>query len=171
MEVVAKFLVLPALLALLVFCLYFFTKIVKLRKHPNLHLPPGSLGFPIVGETFEFLRTCLEGTPGRFIQERMDKYDSRLFKTSLFGDPMIVFCGQSGNKFLFSNENKNVQVWWPTSVRKLLRSSLVNNVGDEAKVTRRLLMSFLNPEALRNYLPKMDTIAQRHLNTLWEGKN
>ena len=104
------------------------------------------------------------------LQERVEKYDARVFKTSMFGDPVVVFCGPAGNKFLFSNENKNVQVWWPSSVRKLLRLSLVNKVGDEAKMVRRLLMSFLNAETLRNYLPKMDSIAQRHIDTYWEGK-
>lgn len=93
----------------------------------------------------------------------MKKYDSRVFKTSLFGENIVVFCGTAGNKFLFSNENKNVQVWWPSSVKKLLRFSLVNKVGDEAKITIRLLMIFLNPETLRNYLPKIDRIAQHHI--------
>ncbi|KAK7247268.1 hypothetical protein RIF29_42148 [Crotalaria pallida] len=165
-----KLLVLLAILALFILCLHFITKIVKLRKHQNLNLPPGRLGWPIIGETFEFLREMAECNTVRFIQTRMVKYDSRVFMTSLVGDPTMVFCGPSGNKFLFSNENKNVQVGWPTSVRKLLRSSLVSKVGDEAKITRKLLMSFLNPEALRNYLPKMDSIAQHHLNTHWEGK-
>ncbi|KAK7318772.1 hypothetical protein RJT34_03479 [Clitoria ternatea] len=156
---------------IVVLCLLFITKIVRLRKHPNLDLPPGNLGWPIVGETFEFMRACLEGNMTKFLGEKMDKYDSRVFKTSMFGDPIVVFCGPAGNKFLFSNENKNVQVWWPSSVRKLLRLSLVNKVGDEAKMMRRLLMSFLNAETLRNFLPKMDTIAQHHIMTHWEGKD
>ncbi|XP_020215132.1 beta-amyrin 28-monooxygenase isoform X2 [Cajanus cajan] len=166
---VTNLVVLPAVLAFCLLCLHFINKI-RLRKHPNPHLPPGRFGWPIVGETFEFMRSCLEGNSSRFIQERMEKYDSRVFKTLLFGNPMAVFCGPAGNKFLFSNENKNVQVWWPSSVKKLLRLSLVNKVGDEAKVVRKLLMSFLNAETLRNYLPKMDTIAQRHIDTYWKGK-
>ncbi|KAH1050903.1 hypothetical protein GYH30_021043 [Glycine max] len=167
---VTNLVVLPAVLAFFVLCLYFITKVVRLGKHPNLNLPPGRLGWPIVGETFDFMRTMNEGNVLRFIQERVEKYDARVFKTSMFGDPVVVFCGPAGNKFLFSNENKNVQVWWPSSVRKLLRLSLVNKVGDEAKMVRRLLMSFLNAETLRNYLPKMDSIAQRHIDTYWEGK-
>lgn len=169
---VTELLTFPALLALLVFVLSvpFITKFVKTRKHPNLNLPPGSLGWPVIGETFEFLRRGYEGEPELFIRERMEKYDSRVFKTSLLGEPMIMFCGAAGNKFLFSNENKDVQVWWPTSVRKLLRSSLVTKVGYEAKTMRKLLMSFLNPEALKNYLAKMDTVACCHITNHWQGK-
>ncbi|KAJ1405414.1 Cytochrome P450 [Sesbania bispinosa] len=167
---VAKLVVLPAVLVLFVLCFHFITKIFKLRNHPRLQLPPGSLGWPIVGETFEFVRTSLENSPLRFVQERMKKYDSRVFKTSLLGNHIAVFCGPAGNKFLYSNENKNVQVWWPSSVKKLLRLSLVNKVGDEAKMIRKFLMTFLNAEALRNFMPKMDSIAQHHINTHWEGK-
>ncbi|KAL1364891.1 hypothetical protein HN51_013036 [Arachis hypogaea] len=159
----AKLLAMPALLALLLLYLHFMRR--KIRNGP-----PGSSGWPIVGETFKFISAAREGTLVRFIQERMERYDSRVFKTSFLGDPMAVFCGTAGNKFLFSNENKNVQVWWPSSIKKLLRSSLVNKVGDEAKMTRRLLLTFLNPEILRNFVPKMDTIAQIHINTHWQGK-
>jgi cytochrome P450 len=153
---------------LFVLFLHFITRIIKLRK---LNLPKGTLGWPIIGETYEFFfKANIEGKRIRFIQEKMKKYDSNVFKTSLFGENIAVFCGPTGNKFLFSNENKNVQVWWPSTVKNLLRLSIVNKVGDEAKITRRLLMSFLNPETLRNYLPKMDKVAQHHINTHWKGK-
>ncbi|KAL1364896.1 hypothetical protein AAHE18_03G249900 [Arachis hypogaea] len=100
----------------------------------------------------------------------MGKYDSRVFKTSFLGEPMAVFCSPAGNKFLFTNENKDVQGWIPSSVAKLLRSSVVNKVGEDAKMARKLLLSFLSAEALRNFVPKMDTIAQLHINTHWQGK-
>ncbi|KAL4391609.1 hypothetical protein AHAS_Ahas03G0262200 [Arachis hypogaea] len=99
----------------------------------------------------------------------MGKYDSRVFKTSFLGEPMAVFCSPAGNKFLFTNENKDVQGWIPSSVAKLLRSSVVNKVGEDAKMARKLLLSFLSAEALRNFVPKMDTIAQLHINTHWQG--
>jgi len=163
---VSNLVVLPAVLAFSVLCLHFMRRMVRLR---NLNLPPGRLGWPVVGETFEFMHAMVEGNVLRFLQERVEKYDSRVFKTSMFGNPVVVFCGPAGNKFLFSNENKNVQVWWPSSVRKLLRLSLVTKVGDEAKMVRKLLMNFLNAETLRNYLPKMDRIAQHHIDTYWKG--
>lgn len=164
---VTNIVVLPAVLAFFVLCLHFITRMVRLR---NLNLPPGRLGWPIVGETFEFIHAMLENNVLRFLQERVEKYDSRVFKTSIFGDPIVVFSGPAGNKFLFSNENKNVQVWWPSSVRKLLSLSLVNKVGEEAKMVRKLLMNFLNAETLKNLLPKMDRIAQHHIDTYWKGK-
>ncbi|RYR18781.1 hypothetical protein Ahy_B03g063396 isoform B [Arachis hypogaea] len=161
MEVV-KFLAFPAA-ELLFLCLHFITKIVKLRKHPNLHVPPGSLGWPVVGETFSYLRAKGRNTV-RFVTERMGKYDSRVFKTSFLGDPMAVLCGLAGNKFLFAMRTKMSKDGFHP------RSSVVNKVGEDAKMARKLLLSFLSAEALRNFVPKMDTIAQLHINTHWQGK-
>ncbi|XP_072088137.1 cytochrome P450 716B2-like [Arachis hypogaea] len=67
---------------------------------------------------------------------------------------MAVFCSPAGNKFLFTNENKDVQGWIPSSVAKLLRSSVVNKVGEDAKMARKLLLSFLSAEALQEFCAK-----------------
>lgn len=147
-------------------------KVVKNKnKKKKKNVPPGSLGWPVVGETLEFLRYGGEGKQEGFTRERMEKYESRVFKTSLLGESMIVLCGPAGNKFLFSNENKNVQVWWPSSVTKLLRSSLVTKSGSQAKSLKRLLSTFLNPDALKNYLSIMDSVAHSHFATHWQGKH
>lgn len=44
-----------------------------------------------------------------------------VFKTSVLGEKMAFLCGPEGNKFLFSNENKLVEVWWPSSVEIMMR--------------------------------------------------
>ncbi|KAL3719747.1 hypothetical protein ACJRO7_004687 [Eucalyptus globulus] len=129
--------------------LYLIEKLFKLSARVNPRLPPGSLGWPLIGETQEFLRAGWLGEPERFIRERMDRHDTRVFKTSLLGEPMFVFCGTAGHKFLFGNENKAVKVWWPITVQKLFRSSLVNTAGEDAKSLKRMLMNFFHPEALK----------------------
>ncbi|KAF2314569.1 hypothetical protein GH714_027684 [Hevea brasiliensis] len=99
----------------------------------------------------------------------MEKYDSKVFKTSLIGEPVIVFCGTAGQKFLFSNENNLVNLWWPKSVRKLFNSALVNVVGDEAKRMRKMLSTFLTPNALKGYTQKIDLVTRQHIAIHWEG--
>ncbi|GAV78484.1 p450 domain-containing protein, partial [Cephalotus follicularis] len=135
----------------------------------NHKLPPGSLGWPLIGETLEFVREARE-EPMRFIRERMKKHDSRVFKTSILGEPVLVFCGADGNKLLFTNENKLVKIWWPTTLRKLLGSSVINAVGDEAQLMRRLLLTFLRSDALKCYVERMDMVTQEHITAYWEGK-
>ena len=55
-------------------CICITLKIFNFKKYSNL--PPGSLGWPILGESLEFLSAGKEGAPVRFIQERVLKYGS-----------------------------------------------------------------------------------------------
>lgn len=98
------------------------------------NLPPGRPGLPFVGETLEFLSTGWKGHPEKFIFDRMAKYSSQVFKTNILGEPAAVFCGVACNKFLFSNENKLVTAWWPSSVEK---SSLLHYKHRQKKNQRK----------------------------------
>ena len=136
-------------------------------SHPNL--PPGNMGFPVIGESFEFLSLGWKGHPEKFVYERMAKYSSKVFKTSLFGEKTVMFCGAACNKFLFSNENKLVVSWWPDSVNKVFPSSLETSSKVEAKKLRQMLPQFLSAQALQGYVGIMDTVAQRHFASEWEN--
>ncbi|KAL8262732.1 hypothetical protein R6Q59_024081 [Mikania micrantha] len=106
-----------------------FWKLYKNQEN-KINLPPGSFGWPFLGETLALLRANWDGVPERFVRERIDKYGSPLvFKTSLLGDRMAVLCGPAGHKFLFGNENKLVAVWWPSPVRKLFGRCLITIGG------------------------------------------
>uniref|UniRef100_A0A6N2M1S0 Cytochrome P450 n=1 Tax=Salix viminalis TaxID=40686 RepID=A0A6N2M1S0_SALVM len=120
------------------------------NSYPNL--PPGKLGLPYVGESFEFFSNGWKGHPEKFIFDRIAKYSSQVFKTNLLGEPAAVLCGAAGNKFLFSNENKLVVAWWPDSVNKIFPSSLQTSSKEEAKKMRKLLPLFMKPEALQRYI-------------------
>ncbi|KAK3037202.1 LOW QUALITY PROTEIN: hypothetical protein RJ639_030095 [Escallonia herrerae] len=128
-------------------------------------LPPGEIGWPAVGETFEFKRVSQSANPERFIHDRMKKHSPKVFRTSLFGENMAVFCGASGNRFLFTNVYKLVTSWWPRSMKKALdypSSSLVRNpTKEELTKKRRILQEILKPEALRSYCPSW---------TRWHGR-
>ncbi|KAJ1408174.1 Cytochrome P450 [Sesbania bispinosa] len=47
------------------------------------------MGYPVLGESLEFLSTGWKGHPEKFIFDRMIKYSSELFKTSLLGEPAV----------------------------------------------------------------------------------
>lgn len=134
------------------------------------NLPPGKVGYPVIGESYEFLATGWKGHPEKFIFDRMTKYSSEVFKTSIFGEKACIFAGAACNKFLFSNENKLVTAWWPSSVNKVFPSSMETSAKEEAKKMRKMLPNFMNPQALQRYIGIMDTIAQRHFALGWENK-
>ncbi|RVW82089.1 Beta-amyrin 28-oxidase [Vitis vinifera] len=72
----------------------------KHRSHftgPNL--PPGKIGWPMVGESLEFLSTGWKGHPEKFIFDRISKYSSEVFKTSLLGEPAAVLLALRATSF------------------------------------------------------------------------
>ncbi|CDP14237.1 unnamed protein product [Coffea canephora] len=143
----------------------------KSKSGSSGRLPPGKSGWPVIGESYEFLSTGWKGYPEKFILDRIAKYSSNVFRTHLLGEKAAVFCGAAGNKFLFSNENKLVQAWWPDSVNKVFPSSTQTSSKEEAIKMRKMLPNFLKPEALQRYIGIMDHIAGRHFSSGWENKD
>lgn len=155
---------------LIILVIIIFSNRTRCSRNGALNLPPGSYGWPVLGETVEFLRAGLDGTPEKFVRERMEKYKSQVFKTWIMGEPMAVLCGAAGNKFLFSNENKLVTVWWPSSVRNLLGPCLATSGGDEGRQMRRMVSCFVSPDAFtRLYIKTMDMVSQQHIKINWQG--
>ena len=166
MEITSLSLVLclcPVVLALF----FFFFKSGEAKN-----LPPGSLGWPVIGESLEFLF----GKPEKFVLERMKKHSPEIFKTKILGEKTAVICGPSGHKFLFSNEQKYFTAFRPHSMQRLFRSykepkaaQVQHGRDEEAKVLRS--PGFLKPEALVRYLGKMDSITRDQMSAHWEGRS
>ncbi|XP_057987463.1 beta-amyrin 28-monooxygenase-like isoform X2 [Hevea brasiliensis] len=137
-------------------------------SHGNKH-PPGTKGWPFVGESLEYVKVGRRGQPEKFVNDRVSKYSPDVFQTSLLGEKIAVFCGASGNKLLFTSENKYVTAWWPRSMLKalLFQDSLQISAKEESVRIRRLLPEFLKPEALQHHIPVMDSMAREHLKTDW----
>ncbi|KAA8527154.1 hypothetical protein F0562_008617 [Nyssa sinensis] len=142
----------------------------KAKSGPKTNLPPGSFGWPILGETYEFLY----GNSEKFIGDRMKKYSPKVFKTKVYGEATAVLCGAAAHKFITANEEKLFRVWRPYSLQKLFRAPFLPNASATipretmVKVTRA--PGFIKTEALVGYLGKMDLMVQQHLKMFWEGK-
>ncbi|XP_057498617.1 beta-amyrin 28-monooxygenase-like [Actinidia eriantha] len=133
----------------------------------NFPTPPGRKGWPLVGETLDFFSELRNGTIHKFITDRRNKYRSKVFRTSLIGHPMAIFCGAEGNKFLFSNENKLVQIWWPASIDKIFPKSHNKPNNEDFVKVRKMLSAFLKPDALQKFVGTVDTIMKQHMQTDW----
>ncbi|XP_004308257.1 PREDICTED: beta-amyrin 28-oxidase-like [Fragaria vesca subsp. vesca] len=150
-----------------------FNLIPRVNKSEQLgfQLPPGSTGWPIIGETLEYLSTAKQGVPEKFIADRRNKHSSsvpcKVFKTSLLQESMAVLCTAAGNKFLFSNENKLVKSWWPANFEKIFANSEKTDTTQESIRLRKVLSPFLKPDALHRYIGAMDEVTKQHLNMYW----
>ncbi|KAK3416120.1 hypothetical protein EUGRSUZ_H01951 [Eucalyptus grandis] len=139
------------------------------KKSSAPNLPPGKKGWPIIGESLEFFGAAKSGCPEKFINDRTTKYSPEVFRTSLLGEDMAVFCSASGNKFLFSGQDKYITTWWPSSMKKVIifPKTMEKFNKDDPKKMRSFLPEFLKPEALQNYIPIMDSMTREHLESDW----
>ncbi|WMV15442.1 hypothetical protein MTR67_008827 [Solanum verrucosum] len=158
---------------LVVFFLILTTILSQNRSSKNTKLPPGSFGWPVIGETIEFLFS----NPEKFVRDRMNKYSQDIFKTKIMGEKTVVICGPNGHKFLFSNEEKLFTVFRTHSMQRIFRSYQSKNpscppppsLSQSTRVIRQ--PGFLKPEALARYLGEMDCITKELLQSHWEGKS
>ncbi|CAI9767969.1 unnamed protein product [Fraxinus pennsylvanica] len=151
-----------------VFLLMYFSIISNITNPINVKLPPGKLGWPIIGEILDFFMSSRNGHPERFISNRTNNFSSDIFKTSLIGEKMAVLCGPSGNKFVFSNENKLVKSWIPHSVQKILLSEINSTLGsEEMAMWRNIFFESLKPEVVKKYIHAIDHSTKQHLEDEW----
>ncbi|XP_057793535.1 beta-amyrin 6-beta-monooxygenase-like [Salvia miltiorrhiza] len=136
-------------LLLLPFSLYLILFFHKDDSDDASNLPPGSKGWPILGENVDLGLLGLS----KFVRDRMEKYSHDVFQTSLLGEKVMIFCGAQGNKIIFTSD---VAPWLPLSLQKVL-------LPDALAMFRNFQYDTLKPEALRQYIPVMDEMARGQL--------
>lgn len=134
----------------------------------NGKLPPGSMGLPIIGETFQFLsQHGLYDVPP-FITKRMARYGP-LFRTNLFGQKVIVSTDPEVN-YKILQENKTFPVSYPESFLQIMgRNGMLTSHENFHKYLRNLILHLVGPENLRaKLLHGVDQTTRRHLHS-WAG--
>ncbi|KAK6268991.1 hypothetical protein QUC31_013151, partial [Theobroma cacao] len=143
---------------------------LALTRKISKELPPGSLGFPLIGQSLCFLRAMHTNTVEQWLQERIRKYGP-ISKLSLFGTPTVFLHGQGANKFIFTTCDGNIlSNQQPPSVRRICgERNMTELAGDDHKRVRGAVVSFLKPEMLKQYVGKLDEEVRRHLEMHWHG--
>ena len=129
---------------------------------PNLPLPPGKTGLPVIGETLQLL------FDPKFAEKRYKRYGA-IFKTRLLGRPAVFMIGSEAAEFVLSShmDHFSWQDGWPESFKLLLGRSLFLQEGDEHRRNRRLMMPAFHGPALSRYVATMEHITQSYLSK-WE---
>ncbi|PIA50595.1 hypothetical protein AQUCO_01200060v1 [Aquilegia coerulea] len=133
-------------------------------------LPPGSQGFPLIGESISFVKAQKKDKTKEWLDKRLLKYGP-IFKTSLMGAPVVVLTGQAGNKFIFS-ANDAITNNLPASVAKIIGAhSIFELQGKRHKLVRGAMMNFLRPESIQRFVGEMDSIIKEQLLQELKGKD
>uniref|UniRef100_A0A7N0ZRE0 Cytochrome P450 n=1 Tax=Kalanchoe fedtschenkoi TaxID=63787 RepID=A0A7N0ZRE0_KALFE len=129
-------------------------------------LPPGTMGWPLFGETTEFLKLG-----PRFMKERRSRYGS-VFRSHILACPTIVSMDPELNRYILLNESKGLVPGYPQSMLDLVgRRNIAAVHGSEHKRIRGSMMALISPAVIREQqvLLKIDEFMRAHL-AGWDGK-
>lgn len=129
---------------------------VKYRKKG---LPPGTMGWPVFGETTEFLK---QGPA--FMKNQRARFGN-VFKSHILGCPTIVSMDPELNKYILMNEAKGLVPGYPQSMLDILGKCNIAAVhGSTHKNMRGALLALVSPPMIRDILlPKIDDFMRSHL--------
>jgi len=125
-------------------------------------LPPGSLGFPIIGETLHLIKD-----PQNFARKRYEKY-GEVFKTSIFGQKTIYVAGADVCQFVFKHDNRffyNQPI--PTFKKLFGPHALANQNGPQHRNRRQILQKVFSRKYLELQIPIIEEITKEYLDR-WE---
>ncbi|XP_052195278.1 cytochrome P450 85A-like isoform X2 [Diospyros lotus] len=134
-------------------------------KYSKKGLPPGTMGWPVFGETTEFLK---QGP--NFMKNQRARYGS-FFKSHILGCPTIVSMDPELNRFILMNEAKGLVPGYPQSMLDILGKCNIAAVhGSTHKYMRGALLALVSPSMIRGHLlPKIDHFMRSHLSD-WDNK-
>ncbi|XP_027352646.1 beta-amyrin 11-oxidase-like [Abrus precatorius] len=133
---------------------------LKLGKKKHYSLPPGDMGWPLIGNIVFFMRLFYSQDPNSFLDNLVSKYGrTGIYKTHIFGNPIIVVCAPDTCRRVLMDD-KNFKMGYPKSLREVLRlGSLYDMSSEEHKRFRRLVTAPLTGHsALAMYLERIEDV-------------
>ncbi|CAN0881607.1 3-epi-6-deoxocathasterone 23-monooxygenase CYP90D1 [Linum grandiflorum] len=87
-------------------------------------LPLGNLGWPLIGETIEFITCAYSDRPETFMNKRRAMY-GKVFKSHIFGSPAIVSTDAEVIKIILQSDAKAFVPSYPKSLMELMGKSSI----------------------------------------------
>ncbi|KAK8548532.1 hypothetical protein V6N13_054678 [Hibiscus sabdariffa] len=165
-ELDSVWLILAAVVGAYVFLFGFLKKInewyyvIRLGKKKHTSLPPGDMGWPLIGNMISFLRAFRSHEPDSFINNLVHRYgQTGIYKTSLFGNPSIIVCSPELSRKVLTDDEL-FEPGYPSSMTKILGKKSIHGVSNsEHRRLRKLLVAPINGrEALSMYIGYIEDI-------------
>nr|QNS29999.1 cytochrome P450 [Nothapodytes nimmoniana] len=131
---------------------------------------PGSLGWPLFGETFSFI-SDFSSPAGiySFINKRQQRY-GKVFKSYALGRFTVFVTGKEAAKILLTGKDGMVSLnLFYTGKQVLGPTSLLQQTGEAHKRLRRLIAEPLSVDGLKKYFQFINTLAIDTLNQ-WQER-
>ncbi|XP_071692433.1 abscisic acid 8'-hydroxylase CYP707A1-like [Rutidosis leptorrhynchoides] len=150
------------------FLIALFLYIFIIRKNPRdtPKLPPGSLGWPYIGETLQLYSQ----DPNIFFANKQKRY-GEIFKTHILGCPSIILANPEAARFVLVNQAHLFKPTYPKSKENLIGPlALFFHQGEYHTRLRKLVQGSLSLDNLRNLVPDIEKIAVSALDSWANGQ-
>ncbi|KAH7689862.1 steroid 22-alpha-hydroxylase protein [Dioscorea alata] len=151
----------PLLLALIIF---FSFRGSNKGGDKAAKLPPGTMGWPLIGHTIPFMQPHSSASLGLFVEKNIAKY-GRVFRMNLLGKATIVSADADFNRYILQSEGRMFENSCPTSIAEIMgRWSMLALAGDVHREMRSIAVNFMSNVKLRTYfLPDVEQQAMQIL--------
>ncbi|KAG6727695.1 hypothetical protein I3842_02G137900 [Carya illinoinensis] len=131
-----------------------YRKRFRLRSLQRSTLPLGTLGWPFIGETIEFVSCAYSDRPETFMDKRCRIY-GKVFKSHIFGSPTIVSTDAEASKFVLQSDAKTFVPSYPKSLTELMgESSILLINGSLQRKIHGLIGAFFKSSHLKAQITK-----------------
>ncbi|XP_009609379.1 abscisic acid 8'-hydroxylase 4 [Nicotiana tomentosiformis] len=154
------------LLFLLTALLFYISKKQIWKDIQKAKLPPGSMGWPYIGETLQLYSQ----DPNVFFANKQKRYGN-IFKTHILGYPCVMLASPEAARFVLVTNAHLFKPTYPKSKEKLIgHSALFFHQGNYHSQLRKLIQSSLSPEALRKIVHDIEALVISSLES-WSQNN
>ncbi|XP_074321804.1 cytochrome P450 87A3-like isoform X1 [Silene latifolia] len=130
----------------------------------NGNLPPGTMGWPLIGETLQFFAKNTSFDIPPFVKKRMERYGP-VFRTSLVGRPIIISADAELNYLIFQQEGQMFQSWYPDTFTEIFGRENVGSLhGFMYKYLKNMVLNLFGIESLKKMLPEVEESVLKQLN-------
>ncbi|OVA07938.1 Cytochrome P450 [Macleaya cordata] len=125
------------------------------------------MGFPLIGETIQFLIPSKSLDTPRFIKKRIARHGT-LFRTNLAGQRIVVSSDPEFSYFILQQEGKLVQIWYMDSFSTIIGGTSSARAAAHSyfhKYFRKLVANHFSTEKVlkEKLLPEMEVMANQSL--------
>ncbi|KAJ9703592.1 hypothetical protein PVL29_005074 [Vitis rotundifolia] len=126
-----------------------YKSIKNKAKEEGSGVPRGNPGWPVIGETIDFIASGWSSRPVSFMEKRKSRY-GKVFKTNILGKPVIVSTDPEVNKVVLQNIGNIFIPAYPQTITEILgESSILQMNGSLQKRVHALLGGFLRSPQLK----------------------
>ncbi|KAM7516531.1 hypothetical protein LguiA_006114 [Lonicera macranthoides] len=152
------------ILAVLSFLLLKKTQMKELQVGPKL--PPGSMGWPYVGETLKLFSQ----NPSVFFDTRYRRH-GKIFKTHILGCPSVMLACPEAARFVLVTHAHLFRPSYPRTKELLIGpAALFFHQGPYHLQVRKLVQSSLSLDAIRRLVPAIEAMAVSALESWCNGE-